>query len=88
MSAGAVRLDGDDIRNLPRDALRARLGYVEQEAPVLAGTLRENLLITTRTPATTGCARSSTRSTWATWYSAPYRAWTSRWGGWRAALRR
>ncbi|MGQ5264656.1 ABC transporter ATP-binding protein [Micromonospora sp. ZYX-F-536] len=47
VSAGAVRLDGADVRELPRDALRARLGYVEQEAPVLAGTLRENLLITT-----------------------------------------
>lgn len=47
VSAGAVRLDGSDVRELPRDALRARLGYVEQEAPVLAGTLRENLLITT-----------------------------------------
>ncbi|RZT78290.1 ATP-binding cassette subfamily B protein/ATP-binding cassette subfamily C protein [Micromonospora violae] len=47
VSAGAVRLDGHDVRDLPRDALRARLGYVEQEAPVLAGTLRENLLITT-----------------------------------------
>ncbi|MGC4813113.1 ABC transporter ATP-binding protein [Micromonospora sp. DT228] len=47
VSAGAVRIDGSDVRDLPRDALRARLGYVEQEAPVLAGTLRENLLITT-----------------------------------------
>ncbi|MET8277839.1 ABC transporter ATP-binding protein [Micromonospora sp. NPDC005174] len=46
VSAGAVRVDGVDVRELPRDALRARLGYVEQEAPVLAGTLRENLLIT------------------------------------------
>ncbi|MBM0274902.1 ABC transporter ATP-binding protein [Micromonospora tarensis] len=46
VSAGAIRLDGTDLRGLPRDALRARLGYVEQEAPVLAGTLRENLLIT------------------------------------------
>ena len=34
-----------DVRDLPRDALRARIGYVEQSAPVLAGTLRENLLI-------------------------------------------
>ncbi|MFD6568026.1 ABC transporter ATP-binding protein [Micromonospora profundi] len=47
VSAGAVRIDGTDVRELPRDVLRARLGYVEQEAPVLAGTLRENLLITT-----------------------------------------
>ncbi|WP_319464009.1 ABC transporter ATP-binding protein, partial [Micromonospora sp. RTP1Z1] len=46
VTGGALRLDGVDVRDLPRDALRARLGYVEQEAPVLAGTLRENLLIT------------------------------------------
>ncbi|MDM4718873.1 ABC transporter ATP-binding protein [Micromonospora sp. WMMA1363] len=43
---GALRLGGVDVRDLPRDVLRAGLGYVEQEAPVLAGTLRENLLIT------------------------------------------
>lgn len=42
---GSIRLDGVDLRDLPRAALRARLGYVEQEAPVLAGTLRENLLL-------------------------------------------
>ncbi|WP_091652782.1 ABC transporter ATP-binding protein [Micromonospora pallida] len=46
VSAGSLRLDGVDVRDLPRDALRARLGYVEQEAPVLAGTLRQNLLLT------------------------------------------
>ncbi|WDZ82539.1 ABC transporter ATP-binding protein [Micromonospora cathayae] len=46
VTEGSLRLDGVDVRDLPRDALRARLGYVEQEAPVLAGTLRENLLIT------------------------------------------
>ncbi|MGC5020031.1 ABC transporter ATP-binding protein [Micromonospora sp. DT47] len=45
VTAGSLRLDGVDVRQLPRDALRARLGYVEQEAPVLAGTLRQNLLI-------------------------------------------
>lgn len=46
VTEGALRVDGTDVRDLPRDALRARLGYVEQEAPVLAGTLRDNLLIT------------------------------------------
>jgi ATP-binding cassette subfamily B protein/ATP-binding cassette subfamily C protein len=46
VDGGAVRVDGTDIRDLPRDALRRRLGYVEQEAPVLAGTLRDNLLLT------------------------------------------
>jgi ATP-binding cassette subfamily B protein/ATP-binding cassette subfamily C protein len=43
---GAIRVGGTDVRDLPRDALRRRLGYVEQEAPVLAGTLRDNLLLT------------------------------------------
>ncbi|AGL18660.1 ABC transporter ATP-binding protein [Actinoplanes sp. N902-109] len=46
VSEGAVRVGGADVRDLPRDALRGRLGYVEQEAPVLAGTLRDNLLLT------------------------------------------
>jgi ATP-binding cassette subfamily B protein/ATP-binding cassette subfamily C protein len=45
VSAGAIRLGGVDIRDLPRTVLRGQLGYVEQEAPVLAGTLRENLLL-------------------------------------------
>jgi ABC-type multidrug transport system fused ATPase/permease subunit len=45
LSAGAVRWAGTDVRELPRAALRARMGYVEQEAPVLAGTVRENLLL-------------------------------------------
>jgi len=45
-SAGSVRVGGVDVRRLPRAALRGQLGYVEQEAPVLAGTLRDNLLLT------------------------------------------
>ena len=45
LSAGSVRWAGTDLRELPRAAVRARLGYVEQEAPVLAGTVRENLLL-------------------------------------------
>ena len=45
VTAGAVCVDGVDVRDLPRAALRARLGYVEQEAPALAGSLRDNLLL-------------------------------------------
>jgi ATP-binding cassette subfamily B protein/ATP-binding cassette subfamily C protein len=45
-TSGTIRVGGTDVRQLPRDALRRRLGYVEQEAPVLAGTLRDNLLLT------------------------------------------
>ena len=41
--SGLVRLDGRDVRGLPRDDLRAQIGYVEQDAPVLAGSLRDNL---------------------------------------------
>ncbi|GAB7042128.1 MULTISPECIES: ABC transporter ATP-binding protein [Catenuloplanes] len=44
-TAGTIRVDGRDVREQSRDALRSRLGYVEQEAPVLAGTIRENLLL-------------------------------------------
>ncbi|GAB7052044.1 ABC transporter ATP-binding protein [Catenuloplanes indicus] len=44
-TAGTIRVDGRDVRAQSRDALRSRLGYVEQEAPVLAGTIRENLLL-------------------------------------------
>jgi ABC-type multidrug transport system fused ATPase/permease subunit len=46
LDGGAIRWAGTDVRELPRAALRARLGYVEQEAPVLAGTVRDNLLLT------------------------------------------
>ncbi|MGY2080651.1 ABC transporter ATP-binding protein [Modestobacter sp. SYSU DS0657] len=45
LTGGVVRWAGTDVRELPRAALRSRIGYVEQEAPVLAGTVRENLLL-------------------------------------------
>jgi ATP-binding cassette subfamily C protein len=41
--AGTIRVDGTDIREWPLSELRAAIGYVEQDAPVLSGTLRENL---------------------------------------------
>jgi ATP-binding cassette subfamily B protein len=44
-SAGVVRLGGVDVRSIPRADLRSQIGYVEQDAPVLAGTIRENLLL-------------------------------------------
>jgi ABC-type multidrug transport system fused ATPase/permease subunit len=46
VGSGTVRWAGTDVRQLPRAVLRARLGYVEQEAPVLAGSFRDNLLLT------------------------------------------
>lgn len=44
-AAGAIRLGGVDIRALDRADLRRQIGYVEQDAPVLAGSIRENLLL-------------------------------------------
>ncbi|MDT0446607.1 ABC transporter ATP-binding protein [Streptomyces johnsoniae] len=41
---GRVLLDGLDIAEWDVAALRAAIGYVEQDAPVLSGTLRDNLL--------------------------------------------
>lgn len=44
-TAGAVTLDGRELRDWPLTELRAAIGYVEQDTPVLAGTLRENLCL-------------------------------------------
>ncbi|WNF27939.1 ABC transporter ATP-binding protein [Streptomyces sp. C11-1] len=41
---GRILLDDTDIRSLGRAELRRRIAYVEQDSPMLAGTLRENLL--------------------------------------------
>ncbi|WP_246075430.1 ABC transporter ATP-binding protein [Nonomuraea terrae] len=45
---GTITIGDRDIRDWPLTELRAVLGYVEQDAPVLAGTLRENLLFAAR----------------------------------------
>ncbi|MFJ4173656.1 ABC transporter ATP-binding protein [Microbacterium sp. NPDC089696] len=42
-TGGSIRVQGHDARTYPRDELRARFGYVEQDAPTLAGTLADNL---------------------------------------------
>jgi ABC-type multidrug transport system fused ATPase/permease subunit len=41
--SGAVRINGVDVSTLPRDEVRRRIAYVEQEAPVLAGSIADNL---------------------------------------------
>lgn len=43
--AGEVRFGGMDVRTLDRVSLRSQIGYVEQDAPVLAGSLRDNLTL-------------------------------------------
>ena len=42
--AGRVELNGTDVRELSLKVLRREIGYVEQDSPVLAGTVRQNLL--------------------------------------------
>lgn len=54
-TGGAVRVDGVDVRDIDRRDLRARIGYVEQDAPVLAGTIRENLLLARPTASDDDC---------------------------------
>jgi ATP-binding cassette subfamily B protein len=43
--SGTIAVDGRDVRDWALAELRADIGYVEQDAPVLAGTLRENLCL-------------------------------------------
>ncbi|MGA1248401.1 MAG: ABC transporter ATP-binding protein [Candidatus Nanopelagicales bacterium] len=44
-TSGDILLDGQPVRSLSRADLRGQIGYVEQDAPVLAGSIKENLLI-------------------------------------------
>jgi ABC-type multidrug transport system fused ATPase/permease subunit len=44
-TSGRVLVDGREVRDWSLAELRAAIGYVEQDAPVLSGTLRENLLL-------------------------------------------
>lgn len=41
---GAVRLEGQDIRRIPEEKLRGRIGVVPQKAVLFKGTIRSNLL--------------------------------------------
>ena len=42
---GSISLGGIDIKDLDRTSLREAFGYVEQDAPVLAGSLKDNVLL-------------------------------------------
>ncbi|WP_053673423.1 ABC transporter ATP-binding protein [Streptomyces sp. NRRL B-1140] len=43
--SGVITLDGRDLNDWELPHLRAAIGYVEQDAPVLSGSLRDNLLL-------------------------------------------
>ncbi|MFJ4027269.1 ABC transporter ATP-binding protein [Paenarthrobacter sp. NPDC089989] len=44
-SEGRILFGGADVETVTRSAVRSRIAYVEQDAPALAGTLRDNLSI-------------------------------------------
>ncbi|WP_136043468.1 MULTISPECIES: ABC transporter ATP-binding protein [unclassified Microbacterium] len=56
-TGGSIRLHGHDARTYPRDDLRANFGYVEQDAPTLAGTLAENLRLASPEASDADCER-------------------------------
>ncbi|MFF8521643.1 ABC transporter ATP-binding protein [Streptomyces werraensis] len=43
--SGVITVDGRDLADWDLPELRAAIGYVEQDAPVLSGSLRDNLLL-------------------------------------------
>ncbi|TMG55762.1 MAG: ABC transporter ATP-binding protein [Chloroflexi bacterium] len=43
IDGGAIRLDGTDTRELPRDAVRRTFGMVLQDSWLFAGTIRDNI---------------------------------------------
>ena len=56
-TGGAILVDGVDARDLSRDDLRARFGYVEQDAPTLAGTIADNLRLASPEASDADCER-------------------------------
>ncbi|MGW3177267.1 ABC transporter ATP-binding protein [Streptomyces sp. NPDC001153] len=44
-TSGRITVDGRDLADWPLPELRSAIGYVEQDAPVLSGSLRDNLLL-------------------------------------------
>ncbi|WZH37269.1 MAG: ABC transporter ATP-binding protein [Microbacterium enclense] len=54
---GAILLDGVDARDIARDDLRRRFGYVEQDAPTLAGTIADNLRLASPDASDADCER-------------------------------
>lgn len=56
-TGGAILVDGVDARDLARDDLRSRFGYVEQDAPTLAGTIADNLRLASPEASDADCER-------------------------------
>ncbi|MFD1720914.1 ABC transporter ATP-binding protein [Amnibacterium endophyticum] len=58
VDGGEIRIGGIDLKRLPREVLRAQFGYVEQDAPALAGTIRDNLTLAAPLATEEDCLRA------------------------------
>lgn len=54
-SDGVILFRGLDVQEISRDQLRSEVAYVEQDAPVLSGTVRDNLLLGSHTATDEEC---------------------------------
>ena len=43
VESGTIRIDGQDVRDIPLDSLRKRIGYVPQEAMLFSGSILSNI---------------------------------------------
>ncbi|MFJ7849281.1 ABC transporter ATP-binding protein [Peribacillus sp. NPDC097224] len=43
VESGAITIDGQDVRDIPLDSLRKRIGYVPQEAMLFSGSIQTNI---------------------------------------------
>ncbi|MFJ7746488.1 ABC transporter ATP-binding protein [Peribacillus sp. NPDC097295] len=41
--SGTIRIDGQDVKDIPLDSLRKRIGYVPQEAMLFSGSIQSNI---------------------------------------------
>lgn len=78
--SGRILLDGRDVKAWPLEALRGQVGYVEQDAPVLEGTLRENLTYSTPGDSEKDIVQSWKGPVSRRWWNACLEAWTPRSG--------
>lgn len=53
ISRGRILIDGTDIRQFTREALRSQIGYVGQDVVIVSGSVRDNLVMTLTGPVPT-----------------------------------
>jgi len=73
-SAGAVLVDGHDLRTVTAESLRSQMGIVPQEGFLFSGTIRENIAFG-RPDATDDEVRSAARPASASSSHSPGRWW-------------